>query len=317
MNGKKIMEMKDGNIREFTDFSMSSNEIRVNDIACFADIFPEYSQASANAYNNMRLAATSIVTTATSRRLNNKLLAEDYMIMLEEAKTREDLDKIYNLLVNAYVRYNSLKTQKTKYTLSKSDKIYEKYPDVAMSILSLKIAVSYFTQKCNEMTQEQVAYLEEAKRSGVDMLTLLEMTGEHMTENAKENGFAALCGKVFSDCLYERSFKSKLDNGLELHLCMSCDNARANRCLKVATRKKLEINKYDFITEGYQVYTPEGELDKFVVSKCDNYVEDIPRIFNLEDNDSVDTEVDEHENVLEKYRAIVEACDMPVRVRKN
>ena len=56
------------------------------------------------------------------------------------------------------------------------------------------------------------------------------------------------------------------------HLCMNCSNADAINCEKIKRPfpRKLEISKYPFIKEGYQIRN-EYSLEKFIVSECDNY----------------------------------------------
>ena len=60
------------------------------------------------------------------------------------------------------------------------------------------------------------------------------------------------------------------------HLCWeNCANALPNVCPKVTDRKKHTIDAYDFITDGYQTFDDKGEVDTFIVSKCDNYQKSI------------------------------------------
>ena len=56
------------------------------------------------------------------------------------------------------------------------------------------------------------------------------------------------------------------------HLCVNCSNADAKNCEKIKRpfSRKLEISRYSFIKEGYQVINSYG-LEKFIVSECDNY----------------------------------------------
>jgi len=68
------------------------------------------------------------------------------------------------------------------------------------------------------------------------------------------------------------------------HLCGdSCLNARADKCPKIEDLKKESIDKYPFIVDGYQVYDENGELNTFIVSKCENYKEEIRRKKNKEE----------------------------------
>ena len=58
-----------------------------------------------------------------------------------------------------------------------------------------------------------------------------------------------------------------------IHLCWeNCANALAGKCEKVTEREKHSISDYDFITDGIQLFDDNGELDTFIVTKCNNYV---------------------------------------------
>ena len=57
------------------------------------------------------------------------------------------------------------------------------------------------------------------------------------------------------------------------HLCWdkNCANARANLCSKVFDEHKKHIKLYDYITDGAQILDEEGNVQNFIVSKCNNY----------------------------------------------
>ena len=63
------------------------------------------------------------------------------------------------------------------------------------------------------------------------------------------------------------------ENITRYHLCGKCENCFANKCLKVQDRPKKAIHRYDFITEGVQLYT-EGQQEYFFVMKCNNFVKE-------------------------------------------
>ena len=61
------------------------------------------------------------------------------------------------------------------------------------------------------------------------------------------------------------------------HLCFSCSLNCVVNCRKVLDKKKQIISNYDFITGGYQVFNDEDEIDRFVVTDCDNYVPEVKK----------------------------------------
>lgn len=61
------------------------------------------------------------------------------------------------------------------------------------------------------------------------------------------------------------------------HMCSNCDNCYANKCEKVFDEVKKPIAKYDFITDGVQVYDEKGEMVQFNVFNCNEYKQDRER----------------------------------------
>ena len=53
--------------------------------------------------------------------------------------------------------------------------------------------------------------------------------------------------------------------------CFTCKNGNTIDCPKVADENK-HIENYDFITDGYQINSIDGQLENLVVNKCSNYV---------------------------------------------
>lgn len=58
----------------------------------------------------------------------------------------------------------------------------------------------------------------------------------------------------------------------KVHLCWQCGCASPLGCEKVADIIKGSIDKYPFISNGYQVFDEDGRLDEMVVTGCDNFV---------------------------------------------
>lgn len=72
------------------------------------------------------------------------------------------------------------------------------------------------------------------------------------------------------------------------HLCSKdCACAYASKCQKFADIANKDINKYDFITDGYQVIDENGETEQFVVEKCDNYKYQEPRKYSKQEKEEI------------------------------
>ena len=68
----------------------------------------------------------------------------------------------------------------------------------------------------------------------------------------------------------------ELNKNCSIHLCGAhCKYAFANKCPKVTDRYKKSIDKYDFITEGFQVFKNDGYMDRFRVTGCNKYKKDM------------------------------------------
>ena len=53
--------------------------------------------------------------------------------------------------------------------------------------------------------------------------------------------------------------------------CAECKKCNSNDCEKVADGNNKHIEKYDFITDGYQINGSDGELQNLVVRNCSNF----------------------------------------------
>ncbi len=56
--------------------------------------------------------------------------------------------------------------------------------------------------------------------------------------------------------------------------CNYCDCAYADKCQKIADYKEKDIQKYDFITDGYQINDEDGLLEEFTIINCQNFEKD-------------------------------------------
>ena len=73
------------------------------------------------------------------------------------------------------------------------------------------------------------------------------------------------------------------DNQNNIHMCWeNCTNAYCDKCEKIADIQKKEINEYDFISDGIQIINKSGEIDTFLVNKCQNYEKSKPKKLTME-----------------------------------
>ena len=85
-------------------------------------------------------------------------------------------------------------------------------------------------------------------------------------------------GKVTETEYTQDLKKNILDNNS--HLCgYHCANANPNLCPKVCDRykKNIDSDRYDFITDGYQIFDENGKLKSFIVSGCKLYKREVSK----------------------------------------
>ena len=57
------------------------------------------------------------------------------------------------------------------------------------------------------------------------------------------------------------------------HLCaFDCINSCENGCSKMMNMQNEMIDSYEFITNGFQIFDEEGNLEKICVFECNDYV---------------------------------------------
>ena len=67
-----------------------------------------------------------------------------------------------------------------------------------------------------------------------------------------------------------------------VHMCWhNCSNAFTTKCPKIQDEIKKMINEYDFITDGFQIINSKGQIDRFVVTKCLNYIKEKPKTYTV------------------------------------
>ena len=84
----------------------------------------------------------------------------------------------------------------------------------------------------------------------------------------KENG-------VITSTQINNEEKERIQNADVKHLCWEgCANAYVSKCQKIADIIKMELNKYEFITDGYEIINDKGQVETLIVTKCNNYVDE-------------------------------------------
>lgn len=145
-------------------------------------------------------------------------------------------------------------------------------PDLVISITLKKLIATYYLDRILKLKKADINDLENLKLNNTSAEIMLEIIGEKYPKIAMTNGVYELSKKIFLDTI-DIAFEQ-----IQTHLCWEdCFNASADKCPKVRNKIKLSIDKYDFIQEGYQILNKKGEIDRFIVTKCDKYEKATPQ----------------------------------------
>lgn len=241
---------------------------------------------------------------------NEEDVIKKLMEILKDIQSRSGLIELVNTLIYEYSNYtlNNNFNSTTKNIIDRIKLELQDNPDVVISIVVKKIIFTYFYNIVFALDKKQINELENAKLSGVEMDYILNIFGVTFNETSKNNGVYRLSKKVLNDII-DIVFDEK-----QKHLCWeNCANAHPFECDKVTNIIKKRIDKYDFITDGYQIYDEKGKLDKFIVTKCTNYREEKHREMTPEELASArkakrsifmsyyDTDTVEEAKAIQKY----------------
>ena len=193
------------------------------------------------------------------------------MLLLKNTKNISDFKRIIQMITFQYE--NEIRDIRNKNDFisnnvsARLNYNYKEYPEFTASILTKKFVTAYYTQKLSGLSKKELNDLDDARITGASIDDLLVMLGEKFNDVSIENGIYNFSKKVLND-----SLDIVLDRVNHDHLCwMNCINASPNNCLKFVSQRKMEIDKYDFITDGYQLLDEKGLVEKFVVTGCKNY----------------------------------------------
>ena len=219
--------------------------------------------------------------------LDKKNICIEAMEGLKKAKTKSDLDNIFNdFFINVNrgnkIFYNlklsiSEKEERNKEVFriySKVKLAYNTYKDLMMSMLIKKITRTYYSIFLSGMEKDTIVSLEEFKVNYYDKENVLDLLLESVGENSNDtdNDFYNLRKMILSDMI------SKKHDSYYEHLCgseLSCSKREFAQCAKIYSGSfdEIKIDEFPFINRGLQIeiQNEKGEwiTDKMLVSECD------------------------------------------------
>lgn len=266
MKIKTIVERNGNSIKKF-DYA-GNNKLSFIDVNNILGLFKENSTINSVVAFGIKVKINSLIEMAVNK---NKPI-EYYFNTLMNATDKQDYIDVFNEIFIVKSSYSIVKKIELKEQL-------HSHSDVVLSYTALCVAAQYYKQKFSNFADHKIETLENCKLQGMSLEELLSMADADILQNTK---FADLAKEVFYNYIDDKFFEIKNDCTQDHHLCMSCENATVGRCQKIADRRKLAIEHYDFITKGYQICDEYGKVDKFVINECNNYSKDKPRRYTKE-----------------------------------
>ena len=235
----------------------------------------EYAQDDIQIYNKDMIIMISEIFN------NNEEAINKMYNIIRHFKKRLDLQELldYFLLEYSKVIYERYKSDinvelRIKEKTKKIKKDFEMNFDVLMSLLIKNVVRKYYSLLLSDFDKERINALGEMRLNNLPVEYIYQELG---IDFDRRNLFDKFSSKILM---------SKIDkdyNNIQDHLCwLNCENATVKKCPKIADRSKKRIDRYDFITDGYQIISENG-VDTFVVTKCTNYLEEIPKKLTKED----------------------------------
>ena len=102
----------------------------------------------------------------------------------------------------------------------------------------------------------------------------------------------------------EPSLVAEVNDKCKLHLCAeNCAKFGVFTCPKIGDRKKQTIDKYEFITDGHQVYRADKRLEEFKVTGCTSYEKAEPKKLTTEEKNQFSHRKNSLKKFIECYAA--------------
>lgn len=205
-------------------------------------------------------------------RFENGVVFDKLINDLKKIKTREDLIEIANCIKIGYQHIvGSDNSFNVTNTLKEYQKAMDEYTDLVFSIIVKKIIYNYIFKLISKFNSEEIKRIEYVRNTTNNLDLLLDTIGVELNEATKENGVYELCKKYAHDVI------SVAFDETQKHLCFDCQNAHPYQCEKITQRFYDTINRYDYITDGYQIIDNKDRIQIFVVTKCKNFKMDEPK----------------------------------------
>lgn len=267
-----VLRKENGKTYKLTREVLCSNKPYISEEDCFPKILNNSKIEETKKSEIVKVKKAIYTMFRELVKVNDINIIDSSMEILKTASKRKELNGIVNDIIDEFIlltkKRNSNKSYDSSIITVKSS--LKTNPDLVISITIKKIVSTYFRDILENLSDSKIENLEKLKRNNVTMDEILKDLNQVFTLKSKRNGIYNLSKKVLSDEIdmtYDR---------IQNHLCwQNCRKASIASCPKVADRRKKPINKYEFIKDGYQVIDENMHLNKFIVTNCVYYDEDV------------------------------------------
>ncbi len=177
---------------------------------------------------------------------NEEELEKLFLISLEkmkEGQTKRFLNEIEN-------------------TTNRIKKLYPKQKEEILNSFANQTITEYYKLITKNLPKEQIKSLENLILKDSNTTKIMDCLGIDFSKTNKT---------VYK--LSRENFKTAIDKryfGPNDHLCWNCCTKIVD-CPKIMDVRKKNIEKYDFITDGEQIYDSYGRLETFIVKRCKKF----------------------------------------------
>lgn len=262
----RVLKKENGVVTEYQVESYANEE---NQSIYLKELFEKKPPKEKKSY----ITKNQIIVANFIQNLNQRdVIKEDIIKMYKELKkatTKEEFLKAPQTLATRYRVYKGISyysTPKDKIIYGRFVHAMEQNNNLIASLVAKKIVTIYYLYKIFALPEKELNAIKKLMLKNKPIEEILSRLDENFTEKEK-NSTIYEWSKVASTQLIDYIY-----NYSQIHLCWEyCDKIIKLDCPKIGDIDKEEIDKYDFIKDGYQVYDEKGDLTQFVVTNCDLY----------------------------------------------
>ena len=275
MGNTKIIMKKSGIISEIENIKLFNNK---DFLTAKENIIPNIisqqnlKNVKKDQFKEIRRNINIILNAALQADCNS---INELYLLLSNANTRDDYIKVIELACNKYYNINlnsksynkQVKLNTTMKTIEKIGNEISINSDIVLSVFIKRVLSLYHGNVLNNISHKKLEELYNLSLTDIPTAEIMRCIGYDIDSLSSNTTFLELSSIIFLNTLY-------LTKDLnDIHLCwQNCVNATCDNCPKIRDIKKKNIEKYDFITDGYQIYDKKGELQIFTVTNCKKYI---------------------------------------------